>query len=266
MHCLRGLGSGARAVAQLGAGAGSAAIGFAAIAVPLALAAAGVAVLANAYYQGSKEASEYNKALTLTGNYAGISADKLGEMARQISVTVGTTGAAAEVLANLAGNGKLASSSFVEISEAALAMEKATGKSVDATVAEFVKIAEDPVAAAKSLNEQYHFLTASVYAQIVALKDQGDTIGAAKLLTDTYADTIKTRTSDITVNLSLWERAWKGVSTETQKTLDAINNIGRAEDSAKRSPNLVRKLLMRAALLRPIRATLMPRKSYRALS
>jgi len=231
-------GSGVRAVAQLGAGAGSAAIGFAAIAAPLALAAAGIAVLTNAYYQGAKEASEYNKALTLTGNFAGTNADILGEMARQISATVGTTGAAAEVLATLAGSGKLASGSFVEISEAALAMETATGKSVDATVAEFVKIAEDPVAAARSLNDQYHFLTASVYAQIAALKDQGDTIGATKLLTDTYADTIKTRTSEITANLSLWERAWKGVSTETQKTLDALNNIGRAEDSAKKIADL----------------------------
>src|SRR5471032_751653 len=108
-------------------------------------------------------------------------------MARQVSATVGTTGAAAEVLATLAGNGKLASGSFVEISEAALAMEKATGKSIDDTVAEFVKIADDPVAAAKSLNEQYHFLTASVYSQILALQQQEDKVGAAKILTDSYA-------------------------------------------------------------------------------
>jgi lambda family phage tail tape measure protein len=235
-------GSGVRAVAQLGAGAGSAAIGFAAIAAPLALAAAGIAVLTNAYYQGTKEASEYNKALTLTGNFAGTSAGQLSEMARQVSATVGTTGAAAEVLATLAGNGKLASGSFVEISEAALAMEKATGKSVDATIAEFVKIAEDPVAAAKSLNEQYHFLTASVYSQIVALKEQGDEIGATKLLTDTYADTVKGRAGEITQNLGFVEKAWAAIRGETAKTLDALKNVGREQDEQLRVTELTQKL------------------------
>lgn len=235
-------GSGVRAVAQLGAGAGSAAIGFAAVAVPLALAAAGIAVLTNAYYQGTKETSEYNKALTLTGNFAGTSAGQLSEMARQVSATVGTTGAAADVLATLAGSGKLASGSFVEITEAALAMEKATGKSVDATVAEFVKIADDPVAAAKSLNEQYHFLTASVYSQIVALKEQGDEIGATKLLTDTYADTVKGRAGEITHNLGFVEKAWAAIRGETAKTLDALKNVGREQDEQLRVTELTQKL------------------------
>jgi phage-related minor tail protein len=163
-------------------------------------------------------------------------------MARQVSATVGTTGAAAEVLATLAGNGKLASGSFVEITEAALAMEKATGKSVDATVAEFVKIAEDPVAAAKSLNEQYHFLTAAVYSQIVALKEQGDEIGATKLLTDTYADTIKGRSGEITQNLGLVEKAWAAIRGETAKTVDALKNVGREQDEQLRVTELTQKL------------------------
>lgn len=235
-------GSGVRAVAQLGAGAGSAAIGFAAIAAPIALAAGALAVLTNAYYQGSKEAQEYNKSLILTGNYAGTNAGELAEMARQISATVGTTGAAADVLANLAGNGKIASASFVEISEAALAMEKATGKSVDATVAEFVKIADDPVAAAKSLNDQYHFLTAAVYAQIVALKEQGDEIGASKLLTDSYADAVKGRAGEIIQNLGLVEKAWLAIRGETAKTLDALKNVGRDQDDLLRITEITQKL------------------------
>ncbi|MFJ4130875.1 phage tail tape measure protein [Pseudomonas cyclaminis] len=235
-------GSGVRAVAQLGAGAGSAAIGFAAIAAPIALAAGALAVLTNAYYQGSQEAQEYNKSLILTGNYAGTSSSELAEMARQIGATVGTTGAAADVLASLAGNGKIASSSFVEISEAALAMEKATGKSVDATVSEFVKIADDPVAAAKSLNDQYHFLTASVYAQIVALKAQDDEIGASKLLTDNYAEAVKGRAGEIIQNLGLVEKAWLAIRGETAKTLDALKNVGRDQDDLLRITEITQKL------------------------
>ncbi len=220
-------GSGVRAVAQLGAGAGASAGSLLALVAPIGLVAAAIGGLAYAYYSGNKETDAFNKALTLTGNFAGTTSGQLSDMARQVSAVVGTTGAAADVLATLAGSGKLASGSFVEIAEAALSMEKATGKSIEATVAEFVKIADDPVAAAKSLNEQYHFLTASVYSQIVALKDQGDEIGATKLLTETYADTVQTRSRQVIENLNLWERAWLGIKSAASGALDGISDVGR---------------------------------------
>lgn len=196
---------------------------------PYTVAAAAVGALTLAYYKGSQEADEYNKAIIFTGNSAGTSATQLASMAEQVSATVGTTGAAAEVLAKLAGNGKIASGSFEEITEAALQMEKATGKAIDETIAEFAKIAKDPVAAAKELNDQYNFLTASVYSQIVALKEQGDTIGAAKLLTDTYADTIKNRTGEVTANLGLIEGAWQKIKAAAAGALDATLDVGRTQ-------------------------------------
>ncbi|MGP0015698.1 phage tail tape measure protein [Pseudomonas sp.] len=234
--------SGARAVARLGAGAGVSAASLLAIVGPIAAVAGAVAGLAYAYSKGSQEGQEFNKSLILTGNFAGTSSGLLADMARQISATVGTTGAAAEVLATLAGNGKLASGSFVEISEAALAMQKATGKSVDETVAEFVKISDDPVAAAKSLNDQYHFLTASVYSQIVALKEQGDTVGAAKLLTDTYADTVKVRAGQISQNLGIIEKGWNLVRDAAKGALDATLNVGRQETLTQQAQALREKL------------------------
>lgn len=196
---------------------------------PFTLAAAAVGALGLAYYKGSEEADAYNNALILSGNVAGTSAAQLSDMARQVSATVGTTGAAAEVLAKLAGNGRIASESFGQITEASLQMERATGRAIDETIAEFAKIAKDPVAAAKELNDQYHFLTASVYSQIVALKEQGDTVGAAKLLTDTYASTIETRTGEITQNLGIIERGWNAVRDAAKGALDATKEIGRTQ-------------------------------------
>ena len=209
---------------------------------PFTVAAAAVAALSLAYYKGSEEASTYNKALILSGNSAGISARQLADMAREISSTVGTTGAAAEVLAKLAGNGKIARESFELIAEAALEMERATGKSIDETVGEFAKIAKDPVTAAKELNDQYHFLTASVYSQIVALKEQGDTVGAAKLLTDTYASTIETRAGQITQNLGYIERGWNAVRDAAKGALDATYNVGREKTLTEQVADLKAKL------------------------
>ncbi|WP_282361237.1 phage tail tape measure protein [Pseudomonas sp. PS01300] len=209
---------------------------------PFTVAAAAVGVLGYAYYKGSEEAVEFQKALITTGNAAGTTSDRLSGMAREVAATVGTTGAAAEVLTQLAGSGKVASDSFVEITEAALEWRSVTGKAVEETVDEFVKIGKDPVAAAKDLNEQYNFLTASTYSQIVALKEQGDTIGAAKLLTDTYADTIKERSGQITENLGLIEKAWKGIKAAAAGALDATYSVGREVTLAQQIEALERKL------------------------
>ncbi len=196
---------------------------------PFTLAAAAAAGLGLAYFKGSEEATAYRQALILSGNAAGTSADQLGSLATQISSTIGTTGAAAEVLAQLAGNSKIAGESFGIVATAALEMQSATGKAIEETVAEFAKIGKDPVAAAKELNDQYNFLTAAVYSQIVALNQQGDTIGAAKLLTETYADTIRTRTADVTANLGLIESAWKKVKSAAAGALDATLDVGRTQ-------------------------------------
>ncbi len=221
-------GSGVRAVAQLGAGAGAGAAGLLAILAPLALATAAVGGLAYAYHKGSEEQDSYNKSLILTGNYAGVSAGQLGDMARQVSATVGTTGQAAAVLALLADNGKIAGESFSGITQAAVSMQEATGKAASETVAEFSKLADDPVKASAALNEQYHYLTASVYSQIAALEQQGNHAGAVKLATETYADAINERTPKILANLSLWEKAYNAVA----HAADGIKNIGRPDIGA----------------------------------
>ena len=194
---------------------------------PFTLAAAAAVGLGVAYYKGAEESTRFKTALILTGNAAGTSADSLASMASKVSETVGTTGAAADALAQLAGSGKIASGSFEEVATAALSMEKATGKAVADTIAEFVKIGKDPVSAAKELNDQYGFLTASVYAQIVSLKEQGREQEAVKLLTDTYADTVQGRSKQVVENLGLWERAWNGVKSAASGALDDLKSVGR---------------------------------------
>lgn len=221
-------GSGVRAVAQLGAGAGAGAAGLLAILAPLALATAAVGGLAYAYHKGSEEQDSYNKSLILTGNYAGISAGQLGDLARQVSATVGTTGQAAAVLAMLADNGKIAGDSFAGITLAAVSMQEATGKAVSETVSEFTKLADDPVKASAALNEQYHYLTASVYSQIAALEQQGNHAGAVKLATETYADAINERTPKILENLSFWEKGYNAVA----RAADNLKNVGRPDIGA----------------------------------
>lgn len=190
-------------------------------------AAAVLAALVVAYKQGSDEATAYNTALALTGNTAGTTSDQLAGIAKEVSAVNGTIHEAAATLALLAGSTKIPVQSFQAIATAAANMEDATGKAASETVAEFAKIAADPVSAVLKLNESLNFLTVGVYEQIKALQEAGKTQEAATLATNTYADAINSRTSEISDNLGSVERAWKAVGDTAKLAWDAFLAVGR---------------------------------------
>jgi phage-related minor tail protein len=64
------------------------------------------------------------------------------------------------------------------VASSAVAMEEATGKAVEKTIAEFSKIADDPLRPRCHSMSSIIFLTASVYEHITALQREGDTTGA----------------------------------------------------------------------------------------
>lgn len=194
---------------------------------PFTVAAAAVGVLGLAYYQGSKEQTAFQLSLITTGNSSGATTGALAEMAKRIGDTVGTTGQAASALAQLAASGKIASSSFEEIAIAAISWEKATGQAVATTVAEFNKLADDPVKAIVELNDKYNFLTASVYQQVRAAQEQGDKQAAAAIAEEAYAKALAERAGNIKQNLGTLERAWNDLAGAAKSGWDAILDIGR---------------------------------------
>ena len=194
---------------------------------PFTVAAAAVGVLGLAYYQGSKEQTAFQLSLITTGNASGATTGALAEMAKRIGDTVGTTGQAASALAQLAASGKIASSSFEEIAIAAISWEKATGQAVATTVAEFNKLADDPVKAIVELNDKYNFLTASVYQQVRAAQEQGDKQAAAAIAEEAYAKALTERAGNIKQNLGTLERAWNDLAGAAKSGWDAILDIGR---------------------------------------
>lgn len=196
---------------------------------PFTVAAAAVGTLGLAYYQGSQEADAFRQAIITTGNASGTSALALAGMATTISATVGTTGKAAETLALMASNGKIASSSFEQIATAAIGFEKVTGKAVSATVAEFASLAEDPVKALATLNDKYNFLTASVYEQVRAAQEMGEKEAAATIAQDAYAKALEARTKTIKESLGTIETAWNAITGAAKSGWDAMLGVGRQQ-------------------------------------
>lgn len=187
-----------------------------------------VGTLTYAWYKGSQEQQEFNKSLVLTGNIAGVTTGQLADMARSVADNTGnTTAAAAQALNRIVSGGKIATGSMQTVTEAVVAMNDATDESIDSMVADFEKIAQNPVAAIGELNDKYHFLTLATYNQIKALQDEGNQQEAARLATETYAATMKQRADQIQGNLGSLEQAWKWLGDAAKGVWDAMLDIGR---------------------------------------
>ncbi|WP_289328819.1 phage tail length tape measure family protein [Pseudomonas sp. 'CRE Jenny 4'] len=194
---------------------------------PFTVAAAAAATLALAYYQGSEESERFGRVLIENGNAAGTSANQLADLANQVASTGTTVGAAAEVLTKLAAAGNPLTSMYAEITQTSLAWSKQTGRDIKEVVQSFNDIAKSPIEAIKKLDAELNILTASQYANIVSLQDQGNTMDAAKMAAGIYAEEISTRAGEIEKNLGSLEGAWKSVASFAKSAWDAMLDIGR---------------------------------------
>ncbi|HCM5258062.1 TPA: phage tail length tape measure family protein [Klebsiella variicola subsp. variicola] len=187
-----------------------------------------VGTLTYAWYKGSQEQQEFNKSLVLTGNVVGKTTGQLADMAKAVADSTGNpTAVAAQALNRVVSGGKIAADSMQSVTEAIVAMNDATDESIDSMVADFEKIAQNPVAAIGELNDKYHFLTLATYNQIKALQDEGNQQEAARLATEAYAATMKQRADEITESLGTLQSAWKWLGDEAKGAWDAMLNIGR---------------------------------------
>ncbi|MEI9698893.1 phage tail tape measure protein [Moellerella wisconsensis] len=187
-----------------------------------ALAAFGIAA-----YQGSKELSEYNKQLILTGNYAAKTQGQLNALAKSLSGDGITQYKMADVLAQVVGSGSFTGSQVDMISNVAAKMEKATGQSVDETIKQFQRLKDQPVQAVMELDKSLHFLTATQLEQITTLEEQGRSSDAAKIAMESYAGAMQDRTKQIAENLGFLESAWAGVKDMAGSAWDAMLDVGR---------------------------------------
>ncbi|EMU7983132.1 phage tail tape measure protein [Salmonella enterica] len=204
--------------------------------------AAAVYGLGKAYYEGEKESEEFNKQLILTGSYAGKTAGQLNEMAKSIAGNGVTQHDAAGVLAQVAGSGAFTGAAVDMVSRTAARMQEAVGQSVDETIRQFRRLRDDPVNAAKELDQTLHFLTATQLEQIRVLGEQGRTADAAKIAMSAYSEEMNKRAGDVHDNLGWIERAWNAVGDAAKWAWDRMLDIGREDTLDEKIATLQEKI------------------------
>lgn len=220
------------------------------VAIGIAAAAMGVQIA-----KGASEQREMNDALIMTGNYAGTTSDGLNNMAHAAVVAGGSLSESKKVVTELAASGKYTAEQIGAVSEAAIAMEHATGgndKSVASLVKQFESLAVQAGAHARysdtiskavlKLDDEYHFLTTSVYEQIRGLEAEGKATAASALATDTFAKSTKDRAAEMTADLGLVQRAWNSIKETIGNAGDALGNIGKKSTAASEVARLTAKV------------------------
>lgn len=189
-------------------------------------------LVAYAWYQGAREAEEFNKQLILTGNYAGKTVTQLNDLARAISGGGITQYAAASALAQVVGSGRFRGEQLETVTRAAVAMEQATGQAVDKTISNFKKLYDSPTKASEELNKTLHYLTAAQFEYISALERRGDKEEAGEYAADAYSKAEQQRAQTAINNLGLIETAIRSATNRWKEFWDAALNIGRPQTEA----------------------------------
>ncbi|ECZ5468429.1 phage tail tape measure protein [Salmonella enterica subsp. enterica] len=204
--------------------------------------AAAVYGLGKAYYEGAKESEEFNKQLILTGSYAGKTAGQLNEMAKSLAGNGVTQHDAAGVLAQVVGSGAFTVQAVAMVSRTAARMQEAVGQSIDETIRQFKRLQDDPVNAAKELDQTLHFLTATQLEQIRVLGEQGRTADAAKIAMSAYSEEMNKRAGDVHDNLGWIEKAWNAVGDAAKWAWDRMLDIGREDTLDEKIATLQEKI------------------------
>ena len=214
---------------------------------PATVAAAALGSVAYAAYAGIKRDEQLNSAITMTGNAAGVTVSQLNSMVNSIGNATGSFSSAQDAVVQLAGNSKIAGDAFELVASAAVNMKDVTGQSIENTIAQFNKLADDPVKASQALDAQYHYLNASTFDRIKALEDQGLQEEAAALAQKSYAQAMKERAEEVKANLNALGRAWAWVGEEASKAWRAMSSITQASTTE----DLLKKYQERLADLGP---------------
>ena len=200
---------------------------------PTSVALAGLAGIVGgvgyAFMSGAKESAELRGSLALTGNMAGITADKYSLMAHAIAnSSKGGIGDAKEALQALVASGRLSSESLGATGAAVAALSKATGQGADEIAKKFAAMIDDVSGGALELNKQYNFLTADQYKYIKSLQDAGESQKALAVAMEAFLPRANAHADSIgTIG-----RAWDGAKKAVSGYWDAAKGIGREQTVA----------------------------------
>lgn len=185
---------------------------------------AGIGYLGYQAYQSATQMDTLQKALNGTGNIAGTSARQLKDMATALAESTGTSQDTAVKAVAIAASLSTTTDQLRQFAEAALTVSKSTGEGVEEILGQFKRLADDPVQALVTLNQQYNFANTALYEHVKALTEAGDKTGAMTVVVDALEASTKrmgeTTSTSVSNSAGFWDNLGLSISNAWQRLKD----------------------------------------------
>ncbi|HGD7338712.1 phage tail tape measure protein [Escherichia coli] len=188
--------------------------------------------LAYAWYQGNSTLSDFNKTLVLSGNQAGLTADRMLVLSRAGQAAGLTFNQTSESLSALVKAGVSGEAQIASISQSVARFSSASGVEVDKVAEAFGKLTTDPTSGLTAMARQFHNVTAEQIAYVAQLQRSGDEAGALQAANEAATKGFDDQTRRLKENMGTLE-TWADKTAQAFKSMwDTVLDIGRPDSSA----------------------------------
>ncbi|URO00925.1 phage tail tape measure protein [Leclercia adecarboxylata] len=181
------------------------------------------------WYAGSSTLSDFNKTLVLSGNTAGLTADRMLTLARSGQSAGLTFNQTSKALTELINAGVRAGAHFDDMSQAVARFTEASGVPVDKVAAAYGKLTTDPTSGLIAMAQQFHNVTAEQIAHVAQLQRAGDEAAALKAANDAATAGFNDQTKSIRENMGSIETAADTLKRAFKSMWDAALDVGRPD-------------------------------------
>ncbi|MGE9394542.1 phage tail tape measure protein, partial [Escherichia coli] len=182
--------------------------------------------------------SSFNKTLVLSGNQAGLTADRMLVLSRAGQAAGLTFNQTSESLTALVNAGVRGGEQFEAISQSVARFSSASGVEVDKVAEAFGKLTTDPTSGLTAMARQFHNVTAEQIAYVAQLQRSGDEAGALQAANEAATKGFDDQTRRLKENMGTLE-TWADRTARAFKSMwDSVLDIGR--------PDTAREMLEKA--------------------
>ena len=207
-----------------------------------------VVALTAAFISGQNENNKFINSLILSGNYANITKGQFDAMAQSLASNFNTTTSGAkDLIGQLVSSGKVGEKALEPTAQAIQKIANLSGESATKIASSLISSFDGSAASAKSLNEQYNFLTLEQYKHIEALEKQGKKAEGAAYTVDLLNASLQRHEEALSPLDKLWKGtkqagidAWDGITYAANTFAALIINIaGEIKNIAKTIVNFI---------------------------
>lgn len=190
---------------------------------------AAAGALAYSFATGQAVTSEFNKALVMTGDRAGQTANNLLFISESAERAGGSFSGSMAAIKALAQAGANLGGDYQAVAESISFLSDTTSTKVADLAAVFGRITTDPTSGLTAMAKQYGNVTAQQLDYVRSLQDAGKYTDALSYANSVAAQGFKTMAGDIRGNMGALETAADSVGSAFKSMWNALLDIGRAK-------------------------------------